>query len=184
MNVKVIENKETIDIVKKWFERMIYHIGKDRTEKLINRASITDIYYLTEEYFSHCASPYVVMSLLINMIAQNDSKRASFLIQQYNRAPQVGLFGLQIDEFPLTFTNKEILYMFQCDIDILNLQFNCFEDFQHNVNMILCNINTLTLTFSLDTLSRNWSKDIIKNFVDIYMQSNGVKVNELQIVFK
>ena len=182
MNVKVIENKENIDIVKKWFERMLSHIGKDRTEKLINRASITDIYYLTDEYFSHCASTYAVMSLLINMIAQNNSKRASFLIQQYNKVPQVGLFGLQIDEFPLTFTDKEILFIIQCDI--LNLHFNCFEDFQHNVKMILCNINTLTLTFSLDTLSRNWSKAIIKNFVEVWMQSNEIKVNELQIVFR
>lgn len=117
------------------------------------------------------------------MIAQNDSKRASFLIQQYNKVPQVGLFGLQIDEFPLTFTDKEILYIVQCDIDTLNLQFNCFENFQHITNMILCNINTLTLTFSLDTLSRNWSKDIIKNFVEVWMQSNGIKVDELQILF-
>lgn len=46
MDVKVIKNKENIDIVKKWFEHMLYHIGKDRTEKLINRASITDIYII------------------------------------------------------------------------------------------------------------------------------------------
>ena len=49
--------------------------------------------------------------------------------------------------------------------------------------MILCNINKLTLTFSLDTLSRNWSKVIIKIFVDVWMQSNEIKVEELQILF-
>lgn len=183
MNVKVIKNKENLDIIKNWLEYMSHHTGKDKVEKLINRASIKDIYYLTNKYFSHIAHPYVVLALLINMIAQNNSKRASYLIQQYNTVPQVGLLGLHIDEFPLSFADKEILYIVQCDIDILNIRFNYMEDFQNGVDIVSSNINNLTLTFSLDTLSKNWSKATIKNFIDIWMQINVIKVNNLQILF-
>lgn len=117
------------------------------------------------------------------MIAQNNSGRASYLIQQYHELPCVGLVRLSIDEFPLSFSDKDSLYIIQCDISTLSLHYNCVEDFQRSVNTGLSNIDSLTLTFPLDVLSKNWSKATIRNFIEMWLQANEIHVNNLQILF-
>ena len=80
MSIKVIKVEEDKDTIKNWFEYMSYFIGKDEVEKLINGASIADLYYSTARHCSHLNPPHIVLAGLINMIAQTDSKRASFLV--------------------------------------------------------------------------------------------------------
>lgn len=179
MQLRIIKSDYKFEMLKMFFETLSYDHSKEEIKSYFLESDLSCIESLIQRYTHPIFSHYVIISHLINLIAQVDKGRAMTLILQLSNIENLGLTGLYLRGFPLKFKNKKV-YIEHCDIDMLCIHYDSFSAFRHKFIISNTLIEYLEISFYL----ANWqSEESIREQVMDTLKEQRIGVSNLEIKF-
>lgn len=99
MQLRIIKSDYKFEMLKMFFETLSYDHSKEEVKSYFLESDLSCIESLIKQYTHPIFSHYVIISHLINLIAQVDKGRAMTLILQLSNIENLGLTGLYLRGF-------------------------------------------------------------------------------------
>jgi hypothetical protein len=182
MDIKLIKINKNLKLLQDLFNNMSQTLTKDEIQQLVFTDSIRDLFYVVTKYGTPVYRKEVVLSYLINLIAQVSLERVASILDQTTAPSCFGLYGLQTNYIVDCVVSK--CFISYCNVETLRLRYRDFEDLRHQVEIKNSDIGVLEVTINPPTTPiQNYDKTILRQ-LRRWLESYNTKVNEIQISYR
>ena len=182
MDIKLIKTNTNKKLLQNLFDNMSKKLTKEEIQQYIFAGNLNHLIYLVKEYNNPVYRKEVVLSYLINLIAQVSLEQVASLLDQAVASSCIGLYGLQIKSRVASVASK--CFISYCTIENLMLRYKNFEHIRTYVEIKHSDINVLRVVLETPTTPiQNYDKTILKQLRK-WLESYNTKVNEIQISYK
>lgn len=182
MNIKLIKINQNKRLLQDLFNSVSRKLTKDEIQQYLFAGNLNYLVYLVKEYNSPVYRKEVVLSYLINLLAQVNIECVSSLLDQITAPFYFGLYGLQTNSIINCVASK--CFISYCNIENLRLRYQDFEDLRHYVEIKNSDIGVLEVTINPPTTPiQNYDKTILEQLRK-WLKSYNTKVNEIQISYR
>ena len=138
MDIKLIKTNTNKKLLQNLFDNMSKKLTKEEIQQYIFAGNHSDLIYLVKKYNNPMYRREVVLSYLINLIAQVSLERVASILEQTTAPPCFGLYGLQTNYIANCVVSK--CFISYCNVETLRLRYKDFEE-----SFPACNIVKLNL---------------------------------------
>lgn len=182
MDIKLIKTNTNKKLLQDLFDNMSKKLTKEEIQQYIFAGNLNDLIYLVKKYNNPVYRKEVVLSYLINLIAQVSLERVASILDQTTAPSCFGLYGLQTNYIADCVVAK--CFISYCNVETLRLRYQDFEDLRHQVEIKNSDIGVLEVTINPPTTPiQNYDKTILKQLRK-WLESYNTKVNEIQISYR
>lgn len=182
MDVKLIKTNTNKKLLQNLFDNMSKKLTKEEIQQYIFAGNLNYLIYLVKKYNNPVYRKEVVLSYLINLIAQVSLERVASILDQTTAPSCFGLYGLQTNYIVDCVASK--CFISYCNIETLRLRYQDFEDMRHQVEIKNSDIGVLEVTINPPTTPiQNYDKTILKQLRK-WLESYNTKVHEIQISYR